>query len=113
MSKASFYNPVSSPEENQRQTIPDKFSGNLHELDERVKSMMEKSQNRIEGGKRFADLCKVCGKEGFGGNIKEHIEANHLEGVVVPCRLCTKTFRSRNDLRQHNNFGASQQTKMF
>ena len=108
ISKSSFYNPISNPEENQRQTILENFSGNLRELDERVKSMMEKSQNRIEGGKRFADLCKVCGKEGFGGNIKEHIEANHLEGVVVPCRLCTKTFRSRNLERQHNNLGPSQ-----
>ena len=29
----------------------------------------------------------MCGKEGKGGNIKDHIEANHLEGIVLLCVL--------------------------
>ena len=81
-----------NPGENRALAIPSKFSGDLEELDERVKSMMEKSLNKYDTG-RFADLCKVCGKEGKGWNIKEHIEANHLEGIVIPCNLCDKIFR--------------------
>ena len=63
--------------------------------------MMEKSQNKHASGHQLADRCKVCGKEGKGNAIKDHIEANHLEGVVIPCNLCDKTFRSRNGFRQH------------
>ena len=76
------------------------------ELDEKVKSMMEKSQNKIANGQNgkwtSAHKCKVCGKEGLGRNIKDHIEANHLDGVAIPCNFCDKTFRSRNALRQHS-----------
>ena len=80
--------------------IPGNFSVDLGELDERVKVMMEKSQNRDSKG-RFAYVCKVCGKEGQLPHIKDHIEANHLEGVVIPCNFCEKTFRCRDSLRKH------------
>ena len=72
-------------------------------LDLEVRSMMEMTQNRIRNGlsKRRSYLCKTCGKEGHGSNIKKHIEANHLEGLSVPCNLCEKMFRSRNGLSQH------------
>ena len=80
------------------------FSGNLEELEERVISMMEKSENELgkNYGHRRAHVCKVCGKEGFGPTIKDHIEANHLEGVVIPCNLCNKSFRSKDALKTHN-----------
>ena len=41
-------------------------------------------------------VCNVCGKESKQGNMKNHIEANHLEGISVPCNFCEKLFRSRN-----------------
>ena len=62
---------------------------------------MDKSGNKSTDGRRLEARCKVCGKEGHGRNIKDHIEANHLDGVVIPCNLCEKTFRSRNGLRIH------------
>ena len=77
-------------------------SGDLDQLEEMVKSMMEKSENNYANGLRKADVCKVCGKEGMGSAIKDHIEANHIEGIVIPCNLCEKTFRSRNALKIHN-----------
>ena len=77
------------------------LSGDLQELDEKVKSMMEKSQNFIPSGKQRADVCKVCGKEGERTAIRDHIEANHLEGINLPCNICGKTFRSRWSLRRH------------
>ena len=61
---------------------PNKINGDLQALDEKVKSMMEKSQNMITAGKRAngtpmratAFNCKVCGKEGKDTNIRDHIE---------------------------------------
>ena len=79
---------------------PENLSVDLTELDEKVKSLMEKSQNRDSRG-QFAFVCKICGKEGQGRNIKDHIEANHLKGVLIPCNFCEKTFRTRQALGQH------------
>ena len=87
--------------ENRTLAIPGNFSGDLEELEVRVKSMMEKSQNKLANGIQFADRCKVCGKEDGGSHIKDHIETNHLEGVIIPCNFCNKTFRSRNSLKMH------------
>ena len=67
---------------------------NLQELEETVKAMMETSENLIQEGKwqKRAKICKACGKEGPLSNIKQHIEANHLEGLSLPCNLCDKGF---------------------
>ena len=97
---------LTTVENNFEQTvaIPKYFTGDLEELDEQVKSMMENSQNMIQEGKRQkrAKICKVCGKEGNATAIKDHIEANHLDGVSLPCNNCGKTFRSRIAKRRHN-----------
>ena len=77
------------------------FSGGLQDLDERIKSMMILGENMTQDGKKKATTCQVCGKEGYRTQIRDHIEANHVDGVVVPCNLCEKTFRSRNALRGH------------
>ena len=79
------------------------FSGDLMELDEIVKSKMGTSENMtLDGGRQVrGKICKVCGKEGQSIDIKRHIEANHLEGVSLPCNQCDKTFRSRDAVRQH------------
>ena len=84
-----------------RVSIPDFVSGDLQELDEKVKSMMGTSQNFDPRGKQRAKICQMCGKEGDGTAIRDHIEANHLEGVSLPCNLCGKEFRSRMLLRKH------------
>ena len=87
-----------------RVAIPNFTSGDLQLLDEKVKSMMEKSQNLIphkQHGTQKAYICKLCGKEGAGIAIRDHIEANHLEGVSLPCNVCGKECRSRMILRKH------------
>ena len=76
-------------------------SGDLQALDEKVKLMMVKSQNLIPSGKKRADICKVCGKEGEGIAIRDHIESKHLEGVSLPCNTCGNTFKTRRQLRMH------------
>ena len=82
-------------------SIPNSVPGDLKELDEKVKSMMEKGQNRTSDG-RFMKICKVCGKEGAGIAIRDHIEANHLDGIALPCDVCGKIFRSRCWFRKHS-----------
>ena len=96
------------PQENQEHrrtvaTFSPHGSEHLKELDAQVKSMMEKSQNMVQHGKqkRTAEICKVCGKEGAPEAIKDHIEANHLVGVSLPCDHCDRTFRSRHNFRRH------------
>ena len=91
-------------EDNKTIALANYQSADLDQLEEMVKSMMEKSENKYANPKvnLIADRCKVCGKEGRRSAIKDHIEANHIEGIVIPCNLCEKTFRSRNALRLHN-----------
>ena len=55
------------------QNVPEDLKG----LDDKVKSMVEKSQNILPDGRR-AYVCKVCGKEGYCTSIRDHIEANHV-----------------------------------
>ena len=91
--------------------IPNELSGDLEALDEKVKSMMEKGQNMIPNGKQAngtprrvtATICKVCGKEGTVTDIRNHIEANHLEGISIPCDHCGKAHSSRNALGTHKS----------
>ena len=87
------------PEENL--VIPPNLSGNFNELEEKVNSLMEKSQNKTADGRQLAYRCTLCGKEGHCINIKYHIEANHLQGVVIPCNFCGKIFSSRHVLKLH------------
>ena len=86
-----------------RVAVPNFVSGDLQELDEKVKSMMEKTNKQMPSGTKMAYvyICNVCGKEGAGIAIRDHIEAKHLEGVSLPCNHCEKTFRSRIVLRRH------------
>ena len=82
-------------------------SGELTELDQQIETMIDRGGNMIEGAQKRmvkAFVCHVCGKEaGQKIQIKSHIEANHLEGISIPCNLCEKTFRSRNALRIHKS----------
>jgi len=87
----------------QNQTITVNIT-DVEELDEKVKSLRVESQNTLPNGlngSTKAHICTICGKEGRGKNIMDHIESNHLEGVSIPCDLCGKTFRTRHILRSH------------
>ena len=74
--------------------------GDFQELDEQIKSMMGKSQSTFPNGRKKM-VCNVCGKEADYRVIKDHIEANHIEGVSIPCNNCDKIFRSRSSLQMH------------
>merc|ERR1712129_225386 len=87
--------------ENYSQNRSITFSGELNDLDEVVKSLIVKSENFDHKSKQTKSLCKVCGREGYYANIKEHIEAIHVEGITITCELCDKIFRTRDRFRKH------------
>ena len=76
------------------------FSGNVQELDEKCNSMMEKTLKKKANGLPLYK-CVPCGKEAISGDLKKHIEANHIEGISIPCDFCEKTFRSRDSFGKH------------
>ena len=78
------------------------FKGDFQELDEQIKSMMGLSQDTFPNGRR-KKVCNVCGKEADYRVIKDHIEANHIEGISIPCNSCDKMFRLRSSLQMHIN----------
>ena len=89
--------------------IAHQFSGDLEALDQKVRSMVGKGENMIVVGKqknglpmqKKTSICKVCGKEGQSTQIRDHVEANHLEGICIPCDKCDKTFGRRAILGMH------------
>ena len=99
-SKKNIYNPITNRETSS--VTPNALvSTDVQQLDDEVKSMMDPTETIGSGSKRVWK-CKVCGKEGQWGNIKTHIEANHISSNVShACDICGKTSRSRNGLRQH------------
>ena len=68
---------------------------NVVALEEKVRSLMKKGENRINQGRcmNFARVCTVCGKEGRITQIKNHIEVKHIKGISIPCSYCPKMFR--------------------
>ena len=78
------------------------FSGDLKELDNKSNSLMVNTLERNVRGNPIYK-CTLCGKEAENSNLKKHIEANHLEGISVPCNLCEKTFRTRYSLAVHKH----------
>ena len=75
-------------------------SNNMQKLDEQINSLMTKSARKNKYGLPIY-VCSICGKEGPHSHMKTHIEANHLEGISVPCNNCERIFRSRNAKATH------------
>ena len=64
-------------------------------LDAKVNQFVERSEDGLF-------YCNMCGKSAKQKIVvKNHIEAKHLEGVEIPCPICGKIFRSRDQLRHH------------
>merc|ERR1719319_144772 len=58
-------------------------AADLQDLDDKIKSMMEVSQNKNNGrAAGFKRICKVCGKEGSWATIMAHIESHHITGIT-------------------------------
>ena len=77
---------------------------NLKDINLKVNEFLE----RTESGKF---KCSFCGKEAKQKiQIQYHIET-HIEGIEIPCSICNKIFRSRNNYRSHHCFRRSNQPK--
>ena len=79
----------------------DESYGSLEKLEEKLKTFMIKSENLLPNKSQRATICKLCGKEGMISDIKKHIEANHLEGINLPCNHCGRVFKSSRTLKDH------------
>ena len=74
---------------------------NFKEMDEKIKAMMSRGQTMRKDGQHKNTLCIICGKEGQYINIRDHIEARHMDSISLPCNFCERTFRTRCTLRKH------------
>ena len=71
------------------------------DLDEKIEFMMSRTPKITANGKGKQYNCKVCGKEGQSINIKQHIEAMHIEGISIACSICHRLFKTRRILKNH------------
>ena len=80
---------------NDKVVLTSDLSFDFQKLDEQINTMMRKSprKSEVEGALYVFYVCTICGKEGKSQHVKMHIEANHLEGISIPCNLCEKTLR--------------------
>ena len=86
------YGTVAVPDNNTTKIIVE----NVDDLDEQISTIIRK----LEGSGEW--ICTVCGKASKNqGNIRQHIEANHIEGMEHPCDQCGKVSRSRHALARH------------
>ena len=76
------------------------MTSDMEELNQLLVSMMVKT-SRVGTSRNPFYKCTLCGKEAEKNNLRKHIEANHMEGISLPCNQCEKTFRSRGSLAQH------------
>ena len=80
-------------------------NSNFEDLDQQIKALMTQGNTLWKEGrwrKWKSYACVVCGKEDKYSNIKRHIEAKHIEGILIPCNFCERIFRSRRLLKEHN-----------
>ena len=73
----------------------------FQKLDNQIISMMMKTSRKNNVHHQPFYKCTLCGKEAERSNLRGHIEVNHLEGIVIPCKQCKKIFKSRNSLAVH------------
>merc|ERR1712181_68850 len=71
------------------------------QLDEMINLMIQKTQSLY--------TCTACGKStsgkslGKGQNLRDHIEARHVQGVSHFCQKCGSLAKTGNSLRMHTH----------
>ena len=69
---------------------------NYQDLDTTISIMVE------DLGKANGFMCKVCKKKlDVQRDMRDHVEAKHIEGVSHFCNQCGKSFRCRSTLAHH------------
>ena len=91
--------------------IQRKTESNMKKYDRTVSVVPQEGKNVYEEAKRAVDdilkkdgdnwVCKVCYKSSKKScDLRRHAEV-HIEGLSFPCQLCGDTFRSRIQLKNH------------
>ena len=78
----------------------------LHQLNEKIRSMMKVGENRLNVGQKsqcWTRICTVCGEEGRMHVIKAHIEAKHITGISHRCDICGNSAKTKNSLVAHKS----------
>ena len=71
----------------------------LLDVESLVQSFMKKTTDEFN---TTVWQCVQCGKVSrVSTNLKDHIEAKHIEGLQFECTQCLKIFKSRPSLRTH------------
>ena len=85
--------------ESRASSANNKIKATLADVDGQVQSLMIMSEGTINSLK-FSTIFMLCGKEGQWNDIRNRIENKHIaaQGSLNPCKLCGKTFNSRNSL---------------
>ena len=92
----------------QSKSLDEKKAGQrelFNQLNSQISLMMEESETMVSNGSQMGRTyqCKICGKRSSASHIRDHIEGNHLEGVLIPCVFCTKVCKSRSGMRKHKH----------
>ena len=96
----SFSSSVRSDKDSPAERVALENHSNMQKLDEQISSMMTKTGSKnFRGSLLYA--CNICGKEDTHSHMRGHIEANHLDGISIPCNFCDKIFRSRYSKAVH------------
>ena len=104
MNNSLIYKAYSSEDQHTTRwsAVKQEYSSEFRVLDKQIETMISCSEN-VEKGKPVSKVynCKVCGKVDTKHHLGDHIEANHIDGIAIPCKLCEKYIKSRNALRHH------------
>ena len=66
-----------------------------------VRSLMRKTVNEFNAPVWQCVECEKTYNSGQSTNLKDHIEANHIEGLKFPCPHCPHVARSSKRLNNH------------
>ena len=100
--------PIVSPSNSDDKQVESEIQDDLEiedikELQNKIKTMFCRGEKMVKKGSKCSKsyVCKVCGKEGEGQNIKRHIHTTHLKESLIPCNACEKNFKTKHGLMQH------------
>ena len=62
---------------------------------------MRKTKNEFNSPAWQCVKCLKMYSSGQSTNLKDHIEANHIEGLEFPCPSCSHVAKSSKRLTQH------------
>ena len=67
-------------------------------------SMIESKMGKVENGSCGSWFCLECHYESsIKGDVKNHIEAKHIEAAATSCDLCGVVTKTRKAMKMHKH----------